>query len=141
QLTHCPNNSCASGNQYQYNGKLYGWMVQPQGGAIQLVGGPGKEFWVADPKNPGSGANWNQCMPGQCTATTEGLGPTEGLISSDPSSAPHDVGGWRIEIQPATSATQDFFLNVMLATDTADASIPSAVSVPAQLPAGMRGAQ
>ena len=140
QLKHCPNNDCSSGNKYQYAGKLYGWMVQPQAGTIKLVGGPGKEFWIEDPLHPGTGTNWNQCTKGQCTATAEGLGPVDDLINPDPTVAPHDVGSWRIEESPSTPATQDFFLNVMLATTVTDTHVPPNVTVPAGLPAGMAGA-
>ncbi len=84
--------------QYQYDAKLYGSMVQPQSGSINVVGGPGKEFWVEDPLNPGTGTNWNQCMVGQCAANVEGLGPVDNFINPDPKTAPHEPGSWRIEV-------------------------------------------
>ncbi len=140
QLKYCPSSDCTSGNQYQYAGKLYGWMVQPQAGNITLVGGPGKEFWVEDPLHPGTGTNWNQCMQGQCAANTEGLGPVTDMINPVSTQAPHDPGSWRIEEKPATANTQDFFLNVMLATNVTDTNVPQNVSVPAGLAAGMVGA-
>ena len=126
--------------QYQYDGKLYGWAVQPQGVQFNVVGGPGKEFWVEDPLKPGTGTNWNQCMAGQCAANTEGLGPVENYVNPDPKTAPHEPGSWRIEEMPGTPATQDFFLNVMLATTVEDTNVPANVTAPASLPAGMAGA-
>jgi hypothetical protein len=126
--------------QYQYDGKLYGWMVQPQAGNINIVGGPGKEFWVADPANPGGGTNWNMCMQGQCDANVEGLGPVQDFINPVSATAPHEPGSWRIEISPSTPATQDYFLNVLLATTTEDTHIPSSVTAPAGLAANMAGA-
>jgi len=126
--------------KYQYNAKLYGWMVQPQSATITLVGGPGKEFWVPDPLNPGSGTNWNQCQSGQCAANTEGLGTVNDVISPDPGTAPHEPGSWRIEESPTTPATQDYFLNVMLATTASDTSVPANVTVPAGLATGTVGA-
>lgn len=126
--------------KYQYNGKLYGWMVQPEGGTINLVGGPGKEFWVEDPLKPGTGTNWNQCMLGQCAANTEGLGAAENFINPDPNTGPHEPGSWRIEVQPTIPATEDFFLHVMLATTAGDSSVPANVTAPANLPAGTVGA-
>jgi hypothetical protein len=126
--------------QYKYDGKLYGWMVQPAGGSINLVGGPGKEFWVEDPQNPGTGTNWNQCMQGQCAAQVEGLGPVENFIHPDPGTAPHEAGSWRIEVKPGTPATDDFFLHVMLATTTGDTSLPTNVTSPGGLPADKVGA-
>ena len=129
-----------SDNHYQYNGKLYGWMVQPQAGSINLVGGPGKEFWIEDPQNPGTGSNWNQCMQGQCDANIEGLGPVQDLIQPYPATAPHEPGSWRIEEKPGAASTQDMFLNVMLATNAGDTNVPANVTVPAGLAAGMVGA-
>jgi hypothetical protein len=130
----------ANNLKYQYDGKLYGWMVQPQSGSINLVGGPGKEFWVEDPLTPGAGTNWNQCMQGQCAANTEGLGTTDDIINPNPATAPHEPGSWRIEEKPTSPATQDFFLNVMLATTVEDPSVPANVTVPANLAAGSAGA-
>lgn len=126
--------------QYQYDGKLYGWMIQPQAGTIKVVGGPGKEFWVEDPLNPGTGTNWNQCMQGQCAANTEGLGTVNDLISPIATTAPHEPGSWRIEVTPSTPATQDYFFHVLLATTAEDTNVPSSVAVPANVPAGMVGA-
>lgn len=126
--------------QYQYGGKLYGWMLQPQSAAITVVGGPGKEFWVADPLKPGTGTNWNQCQQGQCAANTEGLGTVNDMISPDPTTAPHEPGSWRIEESPTSPATQDYFLNVMLATTAADTSVPVNVTAPSGLAAGTVGA-
>jgi hypothetical protein len=140
QVHHCPNNDCSGGNQYQYAGKLYGWMVQPQAGNINVVGGPGKEFWIEDPQNPGSGTNWNQCQPGQCDANFEGFGSVQDQINPDPNTAPHEPGSWRIEITPSAPATQDFFLNVMLATTVTDQNVPVNVTAPANLASGMVGA-
>jgi hypothetical protein len=129
-----------SNAQYQYDGKLYGWMVLPSGANITAVGGPGKEFWVSDPLNPGAGTNWNQCMQGQCAANTEGLGTVDDVISPISATAPHEPGSWRIEESPSTAATQDFFLNVMLATTAEDVRIPGNVTVPANVPQGSVGA-
>jgi Heparinase II/III-like protein/Galactose oxidase, central domain len=125
---------------YQYDGKLYGWMVQPKAGTISVVGGPGKEFWVEDPLSPGTGTNWNQCMQGQCAANTEGLGPVNDMINPDPNTAPHEPGSWRIEVKPTIPATQDFFFHVMLATTVENTNVPANVTVPANLASGMAGA-
>jgi hypothetical protein len=126
--------------KYQYDAKLYGWMVQPSSASINVVGGPGKEFWVEDPLNPGTGTNWNQCMQGQCPANTEGLGTVTDVISPISTTAPHEPGSWRIEEKPSNPATQDYFLNVMLATTVEDTSVPANVTVPANLAAGNLGA-
>jgi hypothetical protein len=140
QLKNCPNGDCAVGNKYQYAGKLYGWMVQPQAAVISAVGGPGKEFWVEDPLKPGTGVNWNQCMYGQCDANVEGLGAVDNYINPDPNTAPHEPGSWRIEEKPSAASTQDYFLNVLLATTVSDSNVPGTVTVPTNLPAGSVGA-
>jgi hypothetical protein len=130
----------ANNSKYQYDGKLYGWMVQPSSASISSVGGPGKEFWVEDPLNPGNGTNWSHCMQGQCPANTEGLGTVNDVISPISATAPHEPGSWRIEEKPSNPATQDYFLNVMLATTTEDTSLPANVTVPAGLATGNVGA-
>jgi hypothetical protein len=126
--------------KYKFDGKLYGWSVSPQATVLTPVGGPGKEFWIEDPKNPGTGTNWNQCMSGQCSANTEGLGSVENFINPVATTAPHEPGSWRLEIKPAAPATDDYFLNVMLTTTVGDKSIPANVTVPAGLPDGSVGA-
>jgi hypothetical protein len=126
--------------QYKYDAKLYGWAVQPSAVNINVVGGPGKEFWVEDPLNPGTGTNWNQCMVGQCDANTEGLGGVDNFINPDPNTAPHEPGSWRLEIKPAAASTQDYFLNVMLATTTGDSNVPANVTAPSGLDANTVGA-
>ena len=114
--------------QYQYSGKLVGWMVQPTG-SITAVGGPGKEFWIEDPKSPGTGANWSHCSPGQCTGTDWAfLSPgAADVIQPSPNYAPAELGSWRIEESPSTSQNQDYFLNVMLATNYEDTNVPATV--------------
>jgi hypothetical protein len=114
--------------QYQYDGKLVGWMVQPLG-TITLVGGPGKEFWVEDPKNPGTGTNWNQCNQGQCQGGWAFLAPNiPDVMQPNNSYAPVEPGSWRLEESPGTSQAQDYFLNVMLATHASDTNVPATVT-------------
>ncbi len=67
------NGGTGAGAKYQYNGKLVGWMISPSGGNVNVVGGPGKEFWISDPKNPATGTNWNGCMQGQCSGAFWGF--------------------------------------------------------------------
>ncbi len=126
--------------KYQYNGKLYGWMVLPQAGNINVVGGSGKEFWVEDPQKPGTGTNWNQCGAGYCSID-EGLGSADGsTLIPNPNTTPHEPGSWRIEVSPSSAATQDLFLHVMLATTAGDSSVPENVTVPSGLAEGTVGA-
>jgi hypothetical protein len=117
------------GTTTQYNGKLIGWMVTPTGGAINVIGGPGKEFWIEDPKNPGTGTNYNICQQGQCSGGYTFLAPnTPDVIQPDPKYGGVEPGSWRIEESPTTSENQDYFLNVMLATDYNDANVPASVT-------------
>nr|MBA3708862.1 heparinase II/III family protein [Planctomycetota bacterium] len=117
----------ADGLKYQYGGKLVGWMVEPQG-AISVVGGKGREFWIEDPQRPGTGTNWNQSMPGQCEGAWSFLTPDEpNRVSSDARYAPVEPGSWRIEESPASPARDDRFLNVMLAADAGDSDVPARV--------------
>ena len=111
-----------SATQYQYGGKLYGWMTMagdsPGGGTITKVGGVGNEFKIG-------ATNYNECMQDQCTADTEGLGPVEGEVHPDPNTAPHEPGSWRIEQTVGASHLQDWFLNVMLMTTTGETNTVS----------------
>ena len=133
-------NSSGSTLKYQYDGKLVGWMVTPSGGNIKLVGGAGKEFWVADPASPGSGTNWSGCMGGSSAtansyqwcaspywqwATLTGMQET---ITPNPSVGLVEPGSWRIEESPSTQENQDYFLNVMLATNYESANVPASVN-------------
>jgi len=117
--------------KYQYSGKLVGWMVSPNAGAITLVGGPGKEFWIEDPTSPGTGTNWNQCMYQQCSLPSwVWASPTnaQDILTPDPSVGLVEPGSWRIEEAPSVASNQDYFLNVMLATDYSNTNIPASVT-------------
>jgi hypothetical protein len=129
QITNCPGGCSGSSTQYQYNGKLYGWMTLPSGGSLTNVGGAGHEFDITDSAGT---TNWNECMIGQCTTgaggtNNEGLGGVTGFINSDPTSAPTQPGAWRIEQTPASAALDDKFLNVMLVTSASDTNTVSTV--------------
>ncbi len=130
QLTYA-NGGTGAGGKYQYNGKLIGWMLSPAGGTITTVGGPGKEFWIDDPANPGSGNNWNACMQGQCSGPYWGFidnSSTTDIVSPSPSVGPIEPGSWRIEETPSTPEQQDYFLNVILATDYTNTNVPASVA-------------
>jgi len=75
-------------------GRLSCLTVLPEKVKLQLVGGPGKEFWV-------DGANY----PIDSEARKR-----EGL----------DPGAWRLEVVPATKKTMHYFLHVLF-VDDADA--------------------
>jgi hypothetical protein len=125
--------------KYQYDGKLYGWTVLPETATIDVVGGPGKEFYIEDPLNPGTGTNWNQCAQGWCPAG-KGLGSVSGYVNPAPEVAQREPGSWRLEVKPSAPATEDLFLHVMLATNGVDTNVPVSVTVPANLPSGSVGA-
>lgn len=59
---------------------------------IEKVGGPGKEFWVFGKNYP------NDALPAR------------------PDDA-NERGAWRVEVSPATPATENYFLNVMQVAD------------------------
>jgi hypothetical protein len=117
------------GTTKQYGGKLVGWMVTPAGGSINVVGGPGQEFWIEDPQHPGTGTNFNICQQGQCSGGYAFLAPaTADVMQINPLYGGIEAGSWRLEESPATAANQDYFLNVMLATDFADTNVPATVT-------------
>jgi hypothetical protein len=119
QISNCPSSNCSSGSQYQYAGKLYGWMTLPSGGTITSVGGAGNEFLV-------NGTNYNECQQSQCDSSV-GTGPTTGQISQVANTAPMEPGAYRLEFEPGSAALSDHFLNVMLMTTTSDTNVVSTV--------------
>jgi chitodextrinase len=125
------NGGTGAGASYQYNGKLLGWMISPNGGNVNIVGGPGKEFWIPDPQNPGTGTNWNGCMQGQCSGPYWGFldtSSTPDIVTPTSTSGPIEPGSWRIEETPSTQEEQDYFLNVILATDYNNTNVPATVT-------------
>ncbi|TNJ46037.1 DUF4962 domain-containing protein [Tamlana fucoidanivorans] len=60
--------------------------------SIELVGGPGKEFWV--------------------------FGENLETIPRDRPDPANDRGAWRVEVSPLQSAKENYFLNVLQVTDT-----------------------
>jgi hypothetical protein len=99
-LLHSEEEPTVSGNtttvtlgQRGWSGKLVNHTLLPrqENTSIELIGGPGKEFWVA-------GRN----------------------ITNRPRRNPerYEMGAWRAEVSPKTSSGLDYFLNVMLITDT-----------------------
>jgi hypothetical protein len=49
-----------------------------------------------------------------------GLGTTTGVIIPDQTIGGSEPGAWRIEEKPGSAATQDWFINIMLARNAAD---------------------
>jgi len=78
-------------------GKLFCRTLLPRDARIQLVGGPGKDFWV-------DGKNYPPPRP-------------------KPSD---EVGAWRVEVYPGAPRTEDYFLHFLFATDKATRSAPEA---------------
>ncbi len=126
------NSTCGLTNGcYQYAGQLTGFSVPVNGtNAITTVGGPGHEF------DDGTGTNQNECQYSiQCADVGDpwGLGDTNngctaGTICPTSAAGPFEPGAWRIEETPASAATQDWFLNVLYASNTSDTTAPASVT-------------
>jgi len=71
----------------QGDGRLFCRTLLPEDAQIELVGGPGKDFWV-------DGNNYPPPKPDEAT----------------------EAGAWRIEVSPGAARTQDHFLHVMYAS-------------------------
>ena len=84
-----------------YDGKLVVESLLPEGATVTKVGGAGHEFWVES-----TGTNY---------AVTKG-GAAE-------------PGAWRVEVSPATAATDDLFLHVMSVMQSTESSQPTVVLV------------
>jgi len=78
-------------------GRLFSQTLLPEDARIELVGGPGKDFWVA-------GKNYPPPKPKEAT----------------------EAGAWRIEVYPGAPRTQDYFLHVLYAASAGVRSGPKA---------------
>lgn len=100
-LLHMQNKPVINGGMMQtksLDGKLFCQTLLPANAAIDLVGGPGKEFWVRNKNyaiNPKTMANYVK------NATKRGRGPY--------------LGAWRIEVKPPAPSVEDRFLHVITA--------------------------
>ena len=82
-------------------GRLYCQALLPKDAKFDLIGGPGKEFWVRDRNFEIDPAFYEKSFK---DAEGRGYGPY--------------FGAWRIEEKPAVAAESDRFLNVLTATSS-----------------------
>jgi len=87
-------------------GRLVCVPVLPERRSLKKVGGPSYEFYV--------GGVQYACGPNASSGRKSELHYGE------------IPGAWRVEESPAVSASEDYFLNVMLATDKGSMAVPSA---------------
>ena len=87
------------------DGRLACANVLPEARRYEKIGGPGNEFLVA-------GVHY-------------AVGPNATSGRKAPLSAGEIPGAWRVELSPAEAAEEDYFLNVMLTTDTASKTLPA----------------
>jgi hypothetical protein len=82
------------------DGRLFSQTLLPEDAHIELVGGPGKDFWV-------DGKNYPPPDPGRA----------------------EEPGAWRIEVTPGAPRTEDYFLHLLTATasDTTKAPVGALV--------------
>jgi heparin/heparan-sulfate lyase len=78
------------------DGRLFSQTLLPEDARFELVGGPGKEFWV-------DGKNYPPPQPDRA----------------------EEAGAWRIEVSPGAPRTEDYFLHLLTATasDTTKAPV------------------
>jgi len=96
-LLHSQNEPQVSGDTFVISngpGKLWGRTLLPAEVTHEVIGGPGKEFWV-------QGKNWPPAKPVR-----------------------DDTGRYRLEISPSRPATRDYFAHVLFATSADDATYP-----------------
>ncbi len=118
--------------QYQYNGRLKGWVYVANGtGDLTartpvVEGGAGREFWIEDPASPGTGINMNHCAFGVAFsdacggANVWGLGTVEGEVRPINTAAPIDPMSYRLEITPPTAQKADFFVTLYYISSASD---------------------
>ncbi|HQF39714.1 MAG TPA: heparinase II/III family protein [Opitutaceae bacterium] len=89
--------------------------ILPADATITAVGGPGKEFWVAD---NGSG-------------TGQGHNYVEGLRTAEEyDKARLEAGNWRVEVKPGAPRAADSFLHVLTVAESASAAPAMATRLP-----------
>ena len=79
-------------------GRLFCQTLLPQNAEVELIGGPGKEFWVRDRNYPLSDKSMEKYNK---SAEKTGRGPY--------------LGGWRMELSPSDVSDRARFLNVLTA--------------------------
>jgi hypothetical protein len=79
----------------QGGGRLFCQTLLPEDAHIELVGGPGKEFWV-------DGKNFPPPQPKQA----------------------EEAGAWRIEVSPGAPRTEDYFLHLLTTTSAETTKAP-----------------
>lgn len=82
---------------YPLHGKMFVKTLLPKDFQIDLIGGPGKEFWVED-------------------RNYDGFNGTDAKLTADPSD-PRDPCAWRIEVSPKEPRKEDLFLHVIQVGD------------------------
>jgi len=82
------------------DGKLFSQTLLPEDARIQLVGGPGKDFWV-------DGKNYPPPQPGRA----------------------EEPGAWRVEVYPGAPRAEDHFLHLLFATGKLTRANPAAALV------------
>ncbi len=87
---------------------LRSWVLLPTSASIELMGGPGQEFWVGDHNYDDNGA------------------VRERMHRLSPQA--RHPGAWRVEVSPSKPNTDDLFLVVMAPT-LRDANAPHAVKL------------
>ena len=103
-LLHFKNRPVVSGSLVRadsMDGRLFCQTLLPEKPEIEVIGGPGKEFWVRDRNYP-----INPKVVASKTAAAEkaGRGPY--------------YGAWRIELRSPKTPAEERFLNVLTATST-----------------------
>ncbi|MBI3948637.1 MAG: hypothetical protein HY321_22185 [Armatimonadetes bacterium] len=103
-LLHTANEPLITGKEFradQENGRIFCRTLLPTDGALEKIGGPGKEFWA-------DGRNW------PIPASSPYIGQ---MGMRDASDVPENVGRWRVEVKPGAARTEDCFLHLIQASD------------------------
>jgi hypothetical protein len=101
------------------------------GNKVCLVGGAGHEADIGATTdascNVTYGTNYAECSQGQCSGagqTFYGMNNDQSeFVRPDPTFAMQEPGSWRIEEEAGAAHIDDWFLNVFLIRDVADASV------------------
>ncbi|MBI3946610.1 MAG: heparinase II/III family protein [Armatimonadetes bacterium] len=116
-LLHTGREPVVTGKEFradQGEGRIFCRTLLPADGALEKIGGPGKEFWA-------DGRNWPVHIPERHDAMTRMKGapvklPLENRLFGEYDVA-ENMGRWRVEVKPAAAREEDYFLHLIQVSD------------------------
>ena len=131
----------ANDTTIDYAGKLVNDTLLPADAVIEKIGGPGKEFWVANatPRTIAQeGERSIMANGGDARGGYNYYGTNDALKSPPYGLTGGEAGGWRFEVSPGAPRQADRFLNVIQMMDSAQEPLTPALLTAENGMAGVR---